>query len=74
MAEQPSGTGRLLRLPEVEQITALRRSTLYHMIGLGEFPPPVKLGARASAWVESEVRAWVDERIAARRIGAEVSS
>ena len=30
------------------------------------FPRPTKLGPRAVAWVESEVDAWIDARIAER--------
>lgn len=43
----------------------LPKSTLFLYIQQGRFPKPVKIG-RASAWIESEVDAWIAERIAER--------
>ncbi len=56
----------ILRRPEVESRTGLSRSTLYTMMAEGNFPRPVKLGARAVGWAESEIAAWLDGRKAAR--------
>jgi prophage regulatory protein len=56
-------TETLLRLPEVERRTGLRRAHLYKLARAGAFPRPVKLGARASAWRASQVNAWIDARI-----------
>ncbi len=53
---------KLLRRPEVEARTGLSRSTLYDWMKRGEFPVPVKLGARLVAWRESEVTAWLESR------------
>ena len=55
----------LLRLRDVEARTGLKRSHLYGLAARGEFPKPLKLGDRASAWVESEVAEWVYSRIRA---------
>ncbi len=57
---------RMLRLPEVKQLVGLGRSTIYAMVKRGEFPAPVPLGARAVAWVSTEVTAWLEGRIATR--------
>ena len=38
----------LLRLPEVERRTGLRRAHLYKLARAGTFPRPLKIGARAS--------------------------
>jgi prophage regulatory protein len=54
---------RLLRLQEVREATGLSRSSIY---ADPQFPRPVKIGPRAVAWVETEVRGWVHDRIAAR--------
>lgn len=54
---------RLLRLATVREITGLSRSTIY---ADPTFPKPCKIGERAVAWVEDEVREWVNERIDAR--------
>ena len=56
-----------LRLPEVKAVTGLSKSSLYALIRERSFPPPVRLGARAVAWVKSEVRQWAVERVNASR-------
>lgn len=53
---------KLLRRSEVEARTALSRSTIYDWMKRGEFPQPVKLGARIVAWRESDVREWLESR------------
>ena len=37
----------------------------------GNFPQPIRLGARAVGWIESEVDAWIRDQIAASRSSAE---
>jgi len=58
-------TEAFLRLRDVEARTGLRRSHLYALAARGEFPKPLKLGDRASAWVAGEVDEWVMARIRA---------
>ncbi len=55
-------TNRILRLPKVIEATGLDRSTIYEAMSAGTFPRPVKLGARAVGWMESDVTAWLDAR------------
>jgi len=57
---------RLIALPEVKQRTSLGKTTIYERIAAGTFPRPVKLGERRVAWLESEVEAWIRERIEER--------
>lgn len=66
MAAPPAGALILERLPQVKARTGLSRSELYRRIAAGDFPQPVKLGERASAWDSREVDRWIAERIAAR--------
>lgn len=54
---------RMLRRKEVEAITGRSRSSIYDGIATGTFPKPVKIGARAVAWPESVIRAWIAERV-----------
>jgi prophage regulatory protein len=61
---------KLLKIPEVRAKTGLSRSHLYALAQNGEFPKPVKLSERSSAWVESEVDSWIEERIAQRDLEA----
>ncbi len=55
---------RLLRLPAVEQLTGLRKSSIY--AGMKASPPTfpycVRLSARAVAWRESDIAAWQAQR------------
>jgi len=57
----------LIRLPEVLRRVALSRSSVYLLITKGRFPRPVKVGARASRWVESDVDAWLQASIESSR-------
>ena len=62
-----SHADRVLRWPEVQKRTGLCRSHVHHLAKRGRFPTPIKLGGRASGWLESEISAWIEERIAATR-------
>lgn len=54
---------RLIRMDEVEQLTGLKKSTIYTNLRVkGGFPRPCRLSARAVAWRESEVLAWIAAR------------
>lgn len=55
-------THRLIRRPEVERLTGLKRSVIYDLIQRGRFPKPVHLTDRAVAWPESEVLDWIGNR------------
>jgi prophage regulatory protein len=71
MADNTTQTTRsngltLERLPQVKARTGLSRSEIYRRIALGDFPHPIKLGERASAWLEHEITAWIASRVAAR--------
>ena len=56
---------RLLRLSEVLTRVPFSRSALYAKANRGEFPSPVKLGARRVAWSESQVQAWIAAKVGA---------
>lgn len=56
---------RLLALPEVEQQTSLKKTSIYGLIRDGKFPPPIRLTRRASRWPASQVQAWIADRIQA---------
>lgn len=70
MAQHPDPSKALIRLPQVQAIVPYSRSAIYALIAAGEFPAPVKLGPRASAWVKAEVEAWAVSRIAEREESA----
>lgn len=54
---------RLLKLGEVCHATGLGKTRVYQMIAEGSFPPPVKVGSRASRWPASWVQQWIEDRI-----------
>jgi prophage regulatory protein len=56
------------RISEVKLKTGLSRSTIYELIKKSQFPKPVSLGLRAVGWVDSEIEAWIQERIASSRL------
>jgi prophage regulatory protein len=58
---------KIIKLPQVEQITGLSRASIYKRIKSGVFPKQIKLGLRASGWVESEVYGYVNSLIQANR-------
>lgn len=55
---------RFIRLPRVKELTTLPTSAIYAAIAAGRFPKQIKIGERAVAWLESDVIAWIDARIA----------
>jgi prophage regulatory protein len=56
---------RLLRLPQVRDLTGLGTTKIYALEKEDKFPHRVKL-SRSSAWVEEEVFAFIAARIADR--------
>lgn len=62
-----TGRDRLLKLPEVEHIAGIKKSTIYALMAEGNFPQRVRITRRLSVWPESEVFEWVNARIRASR-------
>ena len=54
---------RLLHLKEVLNRTSLSRTSIYRLMGLGQFPSSIALGSRVS-WIEDQVEDWIQARIA----------
>lgn len=61
---------KILKLPEVMKATALSRSSIYAFVSKGKFPAPVKLSERAVGWLESEIAAFINQRVEQRGSGA----
>jgi prophage regulatory protein len=59
---------RMYRLRELPQFVGLRRTQIGELIKAGTFPKPIPLsdGGRAVAWLETDLIAWQNSRIAAR--------
>ena len=54
---------RIIRLTEVIEIVGLGKSSIYALMKKGDFPKQIKLGARASGWIESEIDEWIETRV-----------
>ncbi len=67
MAEKPNVAEVILRWPELRAKVPLSRSHVHALAAQGKFPKPIKLGPRASGWLESEINSWLAERIAQSR-------
>lgn len=59
----------IISMDRVIAKTTLGRGSIYAYVKAGNFPPPIKVGTRQIAWIESEVDAWIEKRIAASRPG-----
>lgn len=61
---------RMYRRHEVETLTGLACSTLYELMAAGLFPKPIGIGSDGRggrvAWLEADLIAWQQERIAER--------
>jgi prophage regulatory protein len=70
MAE--TNLNRMFRLSDLPQFVGLRRTQISELVKAGEFPRPIPLsnGGRAVAWLEADLVAWQNSRIAARNSDA----
>jgi len=61
----------LIRIRTVMQQTGLSKSSIYAMAASRppQFPQPIKIGKRASAWLDSEIQAFIEARIRESRGG-----
>lgn len=55
-------TDKILRCPDVQEVTGLSRSTIYRMMNRDDFPKATKLGIRAIGWRQSAVADWIEAR------------
>jgi hypothetical protein len=60
-AEANRRTGRGPRRPRkgLQPIVPVSAATLWRRVAAGEFPEPVKLGERVTAWRAQDVRMWL---------------
>ncbi len=65
---------RVLKFLDDDDLTKMgvmprSRTQRWRLIKSGQFPRPVKFGSR-NAWIESEITAWLAERVAERDVSA----
>jgi prophage regulatory protein len=73
MSADPNPT-EIVRITDVLELTGLRRTMLYDLIGKGRFPAQVNLGARAVGWYKREVLEWICSRSAAKHVSGSTES
>jgi len=60
MEQQKEFQERFIRLPELQKLLPLGRSTIWAKVKQGELPPPVKLSQRVTAWRYSDILAYIN--------------
>lgn len=65
-SESKSNSLKLIPEPVVLSRTCLSRTTLHRLKKAGKFPQSVPIGRQRVAYVEAEVDAWIEARIADR--------
>lgn len=63
----PGQSRSFIKLRAVKALTTLSTSEIYRRIAAGTFPRQVPLGPKSAVWIEAEVIAWCEARIAASR-------
>jgi prophage regulatory protein len=61
----------IVRKIETARRVGLSVRHLERLESLGQFPRRVKLSKNSSGWIESDIRNWLEERIAASNRGVE---
>lgn len=54
---------KLIRLRQVMQMTGLGRSSIYNYMKDQSFPKQVKITSNLSAWVETEINEWIQDKV-----------
>lgn len=57
----------LIRFSEVQKRTGYSKAWIYRLMSQKRFPASIKIGARAIAFIESEIDDWIEQRIVESR-------
>lgn len=57
----------VLRRPQVQSQTGLKKSALYQLMSSGKFPPSIQLTNRSVGWLAHEVDEWIASRVTQSR-------
>ena len=58
---------KIMRLPDVIDMTGLSRSTIYLRMSKGTFPGSISLGQRAVGWLKADIEEWLDACVSASK-------
>ena len=66
-AQEPPLSKMLLSADDLRELgIRYSRAQLHKMVARGGFPRPIKISTHRSAWVASEIDAWLEARMAER--------
>ena len=57
---------KLLRVPQVKELTMLSSAGIYRLMKQGKFPKQIKIAERSSRWIESEIMDFITEKMEER--------
>jgi predicted DNA-binding transcriptional regulator AlpA len=61
---------RFIGKPELTTLVPYSHQNIRLLELKGQFPPRIRIGENRSAWLQSEVRQWIEDRLAASRNAA----
>ena len=67
MPASSTSASAISRRPKVQVRTGLPKSSIYALMAKGAFPKPIKIGARAVGWLDSDIDAWIEAQVSASR-------
>jgi prophage regulatory protein len=62
--DQQTSLPKILRKKEISEMLGLSLSSIDSRVRAKTFPAPISLGGRSVGFLESDIKAWLDERIA----------
>ena len=57
---------KLLKLWEVAELLNVSKAQVYNLVKQGSLPKQIKIGKRGSAWLMSDIDAWLESKIEER--------
>ena len=54
---------KVLKLWEVAELLNVSKAQVYNLVKQGSLPKQIKIGKRGSAWLVSEIDAWLQSRV-----------
>lgn len=59
----------VLRKKQVSKIIGLSCVHIMRKVKAGDFPRPIRLGANSIGWLSTDVKSWIDKKVAERDAG-----
>ena len=53
---------RMLTRPELVEALQISGATIYRLVKIGKFPPPVRIGITAVRWHPADIQKWLESR------------